>query len=143
MEAAVVEAANETETVETVNGRGAYVPPPLPPLNEEADKAMLQAAERRASDALEATTPIYGFAAVAGRLLKVVRVTRTNTGGFEGIMLESELSDGTRIRVSSTSNNLKGQFRNIPDGAVSPPIVGRAVLTPPTKEGQQATHSLE
>ena len=79
----------------------------------------------------------------SGRLLKVVRVTRTHNNGFEGIVLECELSNGARIRVSSTSNNLKGQFRNIADGAVSPPIVGRAVLTPATKEGQQATHSLE
>lgn len=135
------EAANETETVETVNGRGAYVPPPLPPLNKEADEAAYAAAERRAVDALEPTAPIYSFPQLAGRLLKVVRVTRTNSKGFEGIMLDCLLSDGTKVRASSTSSNLKGQFRNIPDGQVYPPIVGRANLIP-SRTGQPA-HSLE
>lgn len=137
------EAANETETVETTNvvGRGAYVPPPLPPVNKAEDEAMLAAAARRASEALSPTTPIYGFAAVAGRVLKVHRVQRTFNNGFEGIVLESELSDGTRIRVSSTSAVLRSQFRNIPDGPVSPPITGRATLVE-SRTGQPA-HELQ
>ena len=144
VEAAVetVEAVTvEAVTVEAVSGRGAYVPPPLPAFDKAADEAVLAAATRKAADVLEPTSPIYQFSAVAGRVIKVVRVTRTFNAGFEGIVLESELSDGTRIRVSSTSTVLKGQFRNIPDGPVSPPIAGRATLTPP-QTGQPA-HSLE
>lgn len=140
---AVVEAANETETVETVNGRGAYVPPPLPAFNEENDNRVYAQAQRKASDALASVTASYTFAQVAGRVLTVVRVTRTDNGGFEGLSLDCLLSDGTKVRVSSTSAYLRAQFRETPDGVLNPPIVGRAVLVPPTRPNQQPAHSLE